>query len=495
MKGIIGEISVFLHIDFIFLFLLMNMDNQNNERDGVPQGNSQKFSGKAFWEKLRASALYTKKLFRIQEDTDAEATMASIQRSVEFKGINLWLLGFAVIIASVGLNVNSTAVIIGAMLISPLMGPINGVGLAVGIYDMELLRKSVRNLLVMVVISLLASTLYFLLSPLGDAQSELLARTRPTIYDVLIATFGGLAGIVAASRKDLPFTVVSGVAIATALMPPLCTAGYGIATWQLSYAFGASYLFFINSFFIALATFVMVRYLHFPQHKFVDARREKIVKRVVIILAIMVMIPSLFTAVNVVRESVFNSQVNKFVTDLRDGQHLSSNQQVVNVEKVFDRSNPTVTLSIVGSEVTPVLADSLRSVMRHDYGLNTTELKIKQMGNVFNAEIQAGQLGQMIAERDRVIKEQDAQIATLSGDAESYKKLSQRIGERYPESIAAVSVSKMIDYQIDKNDDQTLTTVVVTWKEGANRSAVQTELKQQLLFMLDVDEVRILSAN
>ena len=167
----------------------------------------------------------------------------------------------------------------------------------------------------------------------------------------------------------------------------------------------------------------------------------------------------------------------------------------MNVEKVFDRSNPTVTLSIVGSEVTPVLADSLRSVMRHDYGLNTTELKIKQMGNVFNAEIQAGQLGQMIAERDRVIKEQDAQIATLSGDAESYKKLSQRIGERYPESIAAVSVSKMIDYQIDKNDDQTLTTVVVTWKEGANRSAVQAELKQQLLFMLDVDEVRILSAN
>ena len=466
----------------------MIMEYQNNEQETISQSNSSMPPWRVLWEKLRASARYTKKLFRIQEDTDAEATMASIQRSVEFKGINLWLLGFAVIIASVGLNVNSTAVIIGAMLISPLMGPINGVGLAVGIYDMELLRKSVRNLLIMVIISLLASTLYFLLSPLGDAQSELLARTRPTIYDVLIATFGGLAGIVAASRKDLPFTVVSGVAIATALMPPLCTAGYGIATWQLSYAFGAFYLFFINSFF-------MVRYLHFPQHKFVNERREKIVKRVVVVLAVMVMIPSLFTAVNVVRESVFNSQVNKFVTDLRDGKHLTSNQQVVTVEKSFDRTNPTVTLTIVGGEVTPVLADSLRSVMRHDYGLNTTELKIKQMGNVFNAEIQAGQLGQMIAERDKVIKEQDAQIATLSGDAESYKKLSQRIGERYPESIAAVSVSKMIDYQTDKNDDQTLTTVVVTWKEGADRAAIQSELKQQLLFMLDVDEVRILSAN
>ena len=471
------------------------MENQNKEQETVSQNGSSMPPKKVLWEKLRASVRYTKKLFRIQEDTDAEATMASIQRSVEFKGINLWLLGFAVIIASVGLNVNSTAVIIGAMLISPLMGPINGVGLAVGIYDMELLRKSVRNLLVMVIISLLASTLYFLLTPLGDAQSELLARTRPTIYDVLIATFGGLAGIVAASRKDLPFTVVSGVAIATALMPPLCTAGYGLATWQLSYAFGAFYLFFINSFFIALTTFVMVRYLHFPQHKFVDARREKIVKRVVIVLAIMVMIPSLFTAVYVVRESVFNSQVNKFVTDLRDGKHLSSNQQVVNVEKSFDRNNPSVTLSIVGGEVSPVFADSLRSIMRHDYGLNTTELKIKQMGNVFSAEIQAGQLGQMIAERDKVIKEQDAQIATLSGDVESYKKLSQRIGERYPESIAAVSVSNMLDYQTDEKESQTLVTVVVTWKEGADRAAIQSELKRQLLFMLDVDEVRILSAN
>ena len=470
-------------------------DNHNNEQENAQQANPNKEKGSAFGEKLKAWARYTKTLFRIHEDTDAEATMASIHKSVEFRGINVWLLGFAVIIASVGLNVNSTAVIIGAMLISPLMGPINGVGLAVGTYDMELLRRSIRNLFFMVGISIVASTLYFLLSPLGDAQSELLARTRPTIYDVLIATFGGLAGIVAASRKDLPFTVVSGVAIATALMPPLCTAGYGIATWQLSYAFGAFYLFFINSFFIALATFVMVRYLRFPQHKFVDARREKIVKRAVFVLAIMVLIPSLFTAVNVVRESVFNSQVNKFVTDLREGKHLSANQQLVNVEKSFDRSNPTVTLSIVGGEITPVLADSLRSVMRHDYGLNTTELKIKQMGSVFNAELQAGQLGKMIAERDETIKRQDKEIAALSGDVENNKKLSQRIGDRYAESIASVSVGNMNDYYTENQQNITHIIVVVTWKEGADRMLVKNELQKQLSFMLDVDEVKILSAN
>ena len=470
-------------------------DNHNNEQENAQQVNPNKEKGNAFGEKLKAWARYTKTLFRIHEDTDAEATMASIHKSVEFRGINVWLLGFAVIIASVGLNVNSTAVIIGAMLISPLMGPINGVGLAVGTYDMELLRRSIRNLFFMVGISIVASTLYFLLSPLGDAQSELLARTRPTIYDVLIATFGGLAGIVAASRKDLPFTVVSGVAIATALMPPLCTAGYGIATWQLSYAFGAFYLFFINSFFIALATFVMVRYLRFPQHKFVDARREKIVKRAVFVLAIMVLIPSLFTAVNVVRESVFNSQVNKFVADLREGKHLSANQQLVNVEKSFDRSDPTVTLSIVGGEITPVLADSLRSVMRHDYGLNTTELKIKQMGSVFNAELQAGQLGKMIAERDETIKRQDKEIAALSGDVENNKKLSQRIGDRYAESIASVSVGNMNDYYTENQQNITHIIVVVTWKEGADRTLVKNELQKQLSFTLDVDEVKILSAN
>lgn len=206
------------------------------------------------WKRIRSYA-------HIKEDTDYQATIEYISKSVIFRGINMWVLFFAIIVASVGLNVNSTAVIIGAMLISPLMGPINGVGLAIGTFDDDLLLKSIKNLTVMVVISLVASTLYFLISPISDAQSELLARTQPTIFDVFIAFFGGLAGIVATSRKSQSITVMSGVAIATALMPPLCTAGYGIATGQLWYFLGAFYLFFINSFFIALATYLMVRFL------------------------------------------------------------------------------------------------------------------------------------------------------------------------------------------------------------------------------------------
>lgn len=451
---------------------------------------------KGKWRKCMLSfSLFWRKLFRIHEDTDVEATILSIQKAVEFRGVNVWLLCFAIIVGSIGLNVNSTAVIIGAMLISPLMGPINGIGLAVGIYDLDLLKKSLRNLLLMVGVSLVASTLYFLLSPLGDAQSELLARTRPTIYDVLIATFGGLAGIVAMSRKDLPFTVISGVAIATALMPPLCTVGYGIATWQLRYAFGAFYLFFINSFFIALATFVMVRYLHFPTHKFLDKTREKMVKRLIAILAVIVIIPSFFTAVSVVRESVFNAQVNKFVAALNDGKYLKKSQQLVNVEKDFDRKAPVVTLSIVGDEVSPILVDSLRSVMRNDFSLYSVDLKVKQTGIAFNAEMQAGQLGKMIADKDLEIKEKDKAIAALSVDNETNRKIAKQIGDEYASSIASVSVNSMSYYQTDTQNNIVESTVIITWKNGADRVAITAELKKMLPFMLQVSRIRIVSAN
>ncbi|HPC26926.1 MAG TPA: DUF389 domain-containing protein, partial [Paludibacteraceae bacterium] len=219
--------------------------------------NKEKKNLQKYWQKIYQKI---RNITNLHEDTNIETTLESIKKDVEFKGANVWILFFAVIVCSVGLNVNSTAVIIGAMLISPLMGPINGVGLAVGINDAELLRNALKNLLIMILVGLLASTLYFLITPLSDAQSELLARTRPTIFDVLIAFFGGLAGIVAASRKEGKITVIAGVAIATALMPPLCTAGFGLATGQMKYFGGAFYLLFLNSFFIALATLLMVRY-------------------------------------------------------------------------------------------------------------------------------------------------------------------------------------------------------------------------------------------
>ena len=185
-----------------------------------------------------------------------------IEKGIVFKGTNLWILMFAIVVASVGLNVNSTAVIIGAMLISPLMGPINGIGYSLATYDFELFRKALKNFLFAVGVGLFTSTVYFVISPINQAHSELLARTSPTIYDVLIAFFGGLAGIVAMSSK-MKGNVIPGVAIATALMPPLCTAGYGLATLQFNFFFGAFYLFTINTVFIAFASLLVCQYLNF----------------------------------------------------------------------------------------------------------------------------------------------------------------------------------------------------------------------------------------
>ena len=234
--------------------------------------------------------------------TEAEEreTVESIRNGVEFKGANLWILIFAIFIASLGLNVNSTAVIIGAMLISPLMGPIMGVGLSVGLNDFELMKRSLKSFLVATLFSVMTATLYFLFTPLDEVQSELLARTSPTIYDVFIALVGGLAGIVALSTKEKG-NVIPGVAIATALMPPLCTAGFGLATGNWLYFLGAFYLYFINSVFISLATFIGVRVMRFQRKQFVDKAREKLVKRYIVAIAVLTMCPAVYLTYGIVK--------------------------------------------------------------------------------------------------------------------------------------------------------------------------------------------------
>ena len=224
--------------------------------------------------------------FRLMSDKEEiPEVIKSIESGVVFRGTNLWVLTFAIFVASLGLNVNSTAVIIGAMLISPLMGPIIGMGLSMGIHDLSLLKKSALNYLFAVVVSLVTSTIFFLISPIDEAHSEILARTSPNIYDVLIAFFGGMAGIIALSSR-LKGNVIPGVAIATALMPPLCTAGYGLASWKLNFFFGAFYLFIINTVFIALATLVTVTLLKFPYKDQPDKAERKRVNRVVFFVTI-----------------------------------------------------------------------------------------------------------------------------------------------------------------------------------------------------------------
>ena len=264
---------------------------------------------------------YVKHIFKdyiyIYDDVDPASAAERIKGAIWFKGPNAWILAFAIVLASVGLNVNSTAVIIGAMLVSPLMGPIIGTGLALGTNDLDLLKSAAKNLLVMVLISLAASTLFFIISPLDLVNpTELEARTSPTIYDVMIALFGGLAGILENSRKERG-TVLSGVAIATALMPPLCTAGYGLAHLNMHFFLGALYLFIINSVFIALATYLMVKYLRFRTVSGIDESTAKKRRNIIAAVLVVVLIPSLWSAFNLIRDNNFERNVKAFVQENR----------------------------------------------------------------------------------------------------------------------------------------------------------------------------------
>lgn len=260
----------------------------------------------------------------LREHMEDYATVhQEIDKGATFRGTNMWILACAIMVASVGLNMNSTAVIIGAMLISPLMGPINGIGYSIAIYDFALLRKSLKNFGFAVLAGLLVSGLYFFISPLSSAHSELLARTSPSIYDVLIAFFGGLAGIIAVSSR-IKGTVIPGVAIATALMPPLCTAGYGLATLQPTFFFGALYLFTINTVFIALAALLISRILKFPIREDVSPEKAKIIRRYIYIIIAVTLIPSIYFGYLLAQKERFIESSNKYINNVRifEGSYL-----------------------------------------------------------------------------------------------------------------------------------------------------------------------------
>jgi uncharacterized hydrophobic protein (TIGR00271 family) len=304
------------------------------------------------------------------EVDDFDKIHETIEKDLIFKGTNLWILVFAIIVASVGLNMNSTAVIIGAMLISPLMGPINGMGYSIATYNFPLFRKAFKNFTYMVIASLLASTAYFTISPISTAHSELLARTSPTIYDVLIALFGGLAGIVAISSKQKG-NVIPGVAIATALMPPLCTAGYGLATAQFYYFLGAFYLFTINTVFIAISSVIISQILKFPIRTIVDNVQKKKVNRWISAIIALVLIPSIYFGYNLVQKEKFNENATKYVKNIRviEGNYLLKNE--------INPNKKSITLIYGGAS----LSDAQKQVIKdkaNDFSLNNAKIEIQQ---------------------------------------------------------------------------------------------------------------------
>lgn len=332
-----------------------------------------KFFGKGIDSLFRLKE-YFRWYFDISDDVESkESIIATIKAGVSFRGTTIMILIIAMFIASLGLNVNSAAVIIGAMLISPLMGPIMGMGLGIGILDYQLIKRSFRNLAMAALFSIIASTLYFLISPLSDNSSELLARTSPSIYDVLIAFFGGCAGILAVSSKQKG-NVLPGVAIATALMPPLCTAGYGLATWQLSYFIGAFFLFLINSIFIGLATSLGVRLMKLPRVVQDGPRQTKRVTRIVTTIIILTLVPSVYLTVLMLRENYFKSDANKFI----DKEFVFPNTQVLNRSAEIRKGQKVIHVTLIGQSL-PL--DSLKVAMyakMQESGLGGTQLEIEQ---------------------------------------------------------------------------------------------------------------------
>lgn len=355
----------------------------------------------------------------------------TIKKELVFKGTNLWILAFAIIIASVGLNMNSTAVIIGAMLISPLMGPINGMGYSIATYNFPLFMQALKNFTFAVAASLIASSAYFFISPISTAHSELLARTSPTIYDVLIALFGGLAGIVAISSK-LKGNVIPGVAIATALMPPLCTAGYGLATLQFNYFFGAFFLFTINSVFIALSSVMISQILKFPIRTVVGTAHKRRINRWISFVIILILIPSIYFGYVLVQHEKFTEKANRYIStvSITEGNYLLKSE--------IDPKTQTINLIYGGVSLSE---GQKKTIIEKAKAFSLQDAKITfQQGFSFdqitrkNTEVE--NLTSEINRLSLILKEKETLIETMSNVNDIGKELLKEVKILYPPIIS-----------------------------------------------------------
>ena len=347
-----------------------------------------------------------KELFNLHKDEDdKQKTLESVIKNISFTGASLWILVCAIIIASIGLNVNSTAVIIGAMLISPLMGPIVGSGFALGIYDFNLLRKSLRNLFIATAAGLIVSGFYFYLSPFKEAQSELLGRTSPNIYDVLIAFSGGIVGVIAVTRLEKG-NPIPGVAIATALMPPLCTAGYGLATANWKYLFGSLFLYAINCVFICIATYAIVKYLKYPAKK-IEEKHERQVKYGVTAIVILMLIPSAYFAYSLYEQQKFTQSVNKYIE-----QEFTLKGNTIIFKKTDYINNPkTIEVAFLSKRYSKEEIQKLNEDL-NNFGLSNTELIVKQDSSD-NIQKLRNDIMNEVKTNEVAVSEKDLQIKLL----------------------------------------------------------------------------------
>lgn len=346
-------------------------------------------------------------------EEEKEKVLANVTSNISFSGSNFWILVCAIIIASVGLNVNSTAVVIGAMLISPLMGPIVGAGFALGTYDFGLLRKSLKNLLLSTIIGLVVSFLYFLATPLEEAQSEILARTSPNIFDVIIAFFGGLVGVIAVTRVEKG-NPIPGVAIATALMPPLCTAGYGLATGNFTYFGGAFFLYTINCVFICIATFIIVKFLNYPAAA-IDRKRANLVRNWIYVVTTLLVIPSIFFAFRLVREQEFQQKINTFIRD-----NYENKGNTIIYKRTVSGDPKRVELAFLTRRFTAEQIRHENEKLKH-FGINNTKLIIRQ-DSAFIAKVAQDNTNEANTDATKIAAEINSKIERETLNSEELRK-------------------------------------------------------------------------
>lgn len=416
-------------------------------------------------------------------EEDKQKVLENVTANISFRGSNLWILACAIIIASVGLNVNSTAVIIGAMLISPLMGPILGAGFALGTYNFALLRKAFKNLLIATIVSLLVSTFYFYVSPFKDVQSELLSRTSPNIYDVLIAFFGGLVGVIAITRVEKG-NPIPGVAIATALMPPLCTAGYGLATLNFSYFFGAFYLYTINCFFICIATFFVIKYLKYPASTVIDSKNEKKIRYGITALMMLMIVPSFYLAYNLFQEKRFTKTVEQFI----DTEFGSRGYTVIYQKLNYNSTPKKVDIAFLNKKLTPEEI-KLYNKMLTGRGINNTIINFRQDDADLKAEIL-----KELNKQDNSLTEKDLTINNLRQELSKYKVeepgLVNEISILFPE-LGRVSLGKVEKHP--GTDSVKINWVVLYQSTKETDSKEQQKVKQWLFERLKTEHVLLLN--
>lgn len=399
-------------------------------------------------------------------EDDRQKTLESVKGNISFKGGNLWILACAILVASIGLNVNSTAVIIGAMLISPLMGPIVASGFALGMYDFDLLKKSLRNLLIATLAGLVVSTIYFFISPFKEVQSEMLARTSPNIYDILIAFFGGLVGVIAVTRVEKG-NPIPGVAIATALMPPLCTAGYGLATGNFKFFFGAIFLYGINCVFICIATYIIVKLLKYPAKQQVDKKHQKQVRYGITIVVLLMLLPSIYFAYKLFAEQQYQQLVNSFIE-----QEFTSKGNTIVYKKTNYYSNPkTIEVACLSKQFTKEEIDSLNTSLSTKK-IPNTKLIIRQ-DSADRIQLLRNNILNEIKSKDIIVDEKDKKIKTLESEIAKYtfdgKQILQEAKIIFP-SIQSLSISNNTFYYYN---DSTSSSAILFYR--ANVELADTE--------------------